>query len=97
MEIEEEVSPKFYLRDLQLSRYALSCGYVQCKETKFLDGTYAKVELYKEHNCYHIGLFLDDKKQKEFSTWSIGEARKKYKECLAEYTQYCKNWYRDYV
>lgn len=42
---------------MQLSEYQLSCGYIQQKtlKTSYLFET--KIELYKEHNCYHVRAF----------------------------------------
>jgi len=59
------MDPKFYNKDGSLTRYALSCGYVQQK---------GNAELYREHSCYHVVARIDGKIVRE-DTWSLKEAR----------------------
>ena len=56
----------------QLTAYQLACGYVQEKSNNI-----AKVQLYKEHHCYHVRSFNPDSQWLTFDT--VKEARKAFK------------------
>ena len=71
------MSAPFYNSDSSLTKYALSCGYIQSKQVGD-----KRVELYHEHNCYHIRAFnynLSDCRLVWESTGSLTYARKQYK------------------
>ena len=60
------MDPLFYLKDGSLTRYALSCGYVEKK---------GFAQLYRELECYHV-LAWNGEVQVWKSTYSLTEARK---------------------
>lgn len=41
----------------KLSVYQLKCGYVQVEEVFLTCYHWVKLELYNEHNCYHVRAF----------------------------------------
>ena len=69
---------EFYLIKGLLSEYGLCCGYVQ-RETK--NNKY--VELYKEHNTYHVRTGnIGVKYDKWLSFDKLTQARKEYSKLL---------------
>lgn len=60
------MDPKFYNKNGSLTRYALSCGYVEKK---------GDVQLYREHNCYHIVMLGSNGEVVRKATDSLKEAR----------------------
>jgi hypothetical protein len=65
----------------ELTSYALSIG---CIQTVTINNH--RVQLYKEHNCFHVRFFFDTpddfKRLSWESTSKLTEARKLYKECI---------------
>ena len=69
-------APVFYLKNNDLSKYALSCGWVQGIKN---------VQLYMENQCFHIvaTISLTQDKFIRVSTHKLGLARKAYRLLLA--------------
>ena len=62
--------PKFHNKNGDLSRYALSCGYVQ---------TLGTFQLFREHSCYHIVGRDKNEKLVRASSWSLSLIRKAFR------------------
>lgn len=65
----------------ELTTYALGLGCIQSK-TK----NNHRVELYKEHGCYHVRMFYDNQDDFKRLSWEsthrLEEAREIYKTCV---------------
>ena len=68
--------PKFYNANGSLSRYGLSCGYIQSKKN---------VQLYMEHSCFHIIATTNnvDNTFVRVSTFKLSLARKAFSALIA--------------
>lgn len=64
----------------QLTAYGLACGYVQRSQ----QGNY-KVDLYREHNSYHVTLSVNGRKvlHDGFGSTQLSEARAFYRKLIA--------------
>jgi hypothetical protein len=72
--------PKFYTASGLLTRYALSCGYVETKTRGNI-----RTELYLEHGTFHVRVIDDSSYAKRVTlSWdtfrTLTEARAKYRQ-----------------
>jgi hypothetical protein len=69
-------NPNFYLKNGNLSKYGLSCGYVQGKRN---------VQLYMEHQCFHVVASFNNLNNTfvRISTQKLTLARKAFRKLVA--------------
>lgn len=84
-EVNDERSCKFYTARGLLTKYALSCGYMEVKDPIFPHyGSSRKTTLSREHNTYHVkGINVEDK-----FTWYSFDTLTAARKCFRAF-KYC--------
>ena len=74
------LDPQFYLKNGDLSRYSLHCGYIQQKTRA--DGV--RVDLALDSAVYTIKTYKDNARMRWDCYDSLTEARREFKKALSE-------------
>lgn len=79
------IQPGFYTRRGLLTKYGLSCGYIETKTRNFI-----RIELYREHETYHLRAFDESADAAQFRlSWdtfpTLGAARAHYRKLKMQF------------